>query len=76
MVKEKALDSLHLAVMQKKKLDLNPILKNVDLSDVKFLARLLQILELCLTINEDMIESIDVKVVLDIILWIEQNYRG
>ena len=76
MVKEKALDSLHLAVIQKKKLDLNSILKNVDLSDVRFLARLLQILELCLTINEDLIESIEVGRVLEIISWIEDNYKG
>ena len=76
MVKEKALDSLYLAVMQKKKLNLNSILKNVNLSNVKFLARFLQILELCITINEDLIESIDVGRVLEIISWIEENYRG
>jgi len=76
MVKEKALDSLHIAVLQKKKLDLNSILKNVDLNDVCFLARLLEILELCLTINEDLIDSVDVKTVLEIIFWIENNYKG
>jgi hypothetical protein len=50
--------------MQRKKLDLNNILNNVDLSEVQFLARLLQILELCLTINKDLIDSIDVGRVL------------
>lgn len=44
MVKVKALDSLYLAVIQKKKLDLNNIIENVELNDVKLLARLLQIL--------------------------------
>lgn len=43
-VKERALQSLHTAIMEKKKLDLNIILKEVDLGDVVTLARLLQIL--------------------------------
>jgi hypothetical protein len=43
-VKERALNSLNTAIIQKKKLDLNPILKEIDLSDVKMLAKLLQIL--------------------------------
>jgi len=40
-------------------MDLNSILKNVDLNGVCFLARMLQILELCLAINEDLLESVD-----------------
>jgi hypothetical protein len=75
-VKERALDSLHTAVMQKYKLDLNGILKAVDLGDVMLLARLLQIVELCLTINEDLTPLIDVSRVLYIIQWIEDNYSG
>jgi hypothetical protein len=62
--------------MQKYKLDLNGILKAVDLGDVMLLARLLQIVELCLTINEDLTPLIDVSRVLYIIQWIEDNYSG
>jgi hypothetical protein len=43
-VKERALNSLQLAIIQKKKLDLNPILKEVELTDVTTLAKLLRIL--------------------------------
>ena len=48
----------------------------MNLGDVKLLAKLLQILELCLTINEDLIASVDVARVLEIIQWIEDNYLG
>lgn len=75
-VKEKALNSLNIAIIEKKKLDLNILLREVDLGDVRILAQLLQILELCLTINDELVETIDVKRVLEIIEWIEENYNG
>jgi hypothetical protein len=50
---------LHTAVIQKKKLDLNPILKEIDLGDIRLLSRLLQILELHLVINPDLVNTID-----------------
>ena len=53
--------------MLKRKLNLNGIFKYVELSDVKLLAKLLQILELYLTMNEDAIAEVDVNRILEII---------
>lgn len=63
-VKDKALNSLHTAIIQRKKLDLNSILNNVELTDVRLLAKLLSILELNLTMNEELVETINRQKVL------------
>ena len=75
-VKERALQSLHTAVIQKKKLDFNPVLKEIDLGDIRLLAKLLQILELHLMMNDELIDSIDAGRVVEIIQWIQDNYKG
>jgi hypothetical protein len=40
-VKERALQSLHTAIIQKKILDFNPVLKDIDLGDIRLLAKLM-----------------------------------
>jgi hypothetical protein len=54
-VKERALNSLQTAIVQKRKLDLSSLLKDVELTDVRLLAKLLHTLELNLTMNEELI---------------------
>lgn len=75
-MKEKALASLQTAIIQKRKLDLNSILRDVEFTDVRTLAKLLHILELNLTMNEELIELINAARVLEIIRWIEEHYNG
>lgn len=75
-VKQKALTSLKTAILLKKNIDLNPILKAIELNDVKLLIKLLEVVELSLMMNPDLIESIDLNRIIEIVNWIEDNYNG
>ena len=55
---------------------MNLVLKQVELNDVELLSQLLEILELNITMNEDLIDTIHVDRVMEIIKWVEDNYKG
>ena len=55
---------------------MNSILNNVEFTDVRLLAKLLSILELNLTMNEELVETINRQKVMEMNEWIEQHYNG
>jgi hypothetical protein len=76
MAKDKALDSLRDAIAHETQLDINSILRAIELNDVYLGSKLFQIVELYLVIFEDAIETIDLKRIIEMISWIEDNYHG
>ena len=54
VIKEKALASLHSAIVQQRKLNLSLILAEAHLSDVLLVARLMQLMELALTMHPEL----------------------
>lgn len=76
MAKDKAIDSLRDAIAHETQLDINSILRAIELNDVYLGSKLFQIVELYLVIFEDAIETIDLKRIIEMISWIEDNYHG
>lgn len=48
----------------------------MQLDNVHLVANLLQVVELYLVMFEDAIETIDLQRIIEMISWIEDNYRG
>jgi hypothetical protein len=51
--------SLLTAIIQKKNLDINPILKSMELNDIYLISKLLQILEVYLMIDTNRVDTLD-----------------
>ena len=75
-VKDKALDSLSTALIERKKLDLNSLIQEVDLSTIAILTKLLKLIEICLMMGHYQVEDFDKNRIFQIIEWIENNYQG
>lgn len=75
-VKSKALESLSTALIDRKKLDLNSLLGEVDLTNIPILVKLLKLIEISLMMGHYQIDDFDKNRIFDIISKIEENYHG
>ncbi len=69
-MKDKALDSLSAALIDRKKLELNSLLNEVDLTNITILSKLLKLVEICLMMGHYQVDDFDKNRIFQIIEWI------
>lgn len=76
MAKTRACESLRDAIAHETQLDINSVLRAMELNDVHLVCKMLQTVELHLVMSEEAADTIDSKRILEMIAWLEDNYRG